>query len=63
MRCRGLHQVQVRDGKGDCRLAMLELRYSRVPIPPPRAKQARYPALTLTMLHASERMPSPSTGS
>jgi hypothetical protein len=47
--------MKVRDGKASCRLAMLELRYCRVRILPPRTKQESYPALTLTMLHAIER--------
>ena len=54
-RCRGLHQVEVRDSKGHCRRAVLELKYCRVRLLPPRAKQSRYPALTLTVVHASER--------
>ena len=54
-RCRGLHQVEVRDSKGQCRCAVLELKYCRVRLLPPRAKQSRYPAMTLTVVHASER--------
>jgi hypothetical protein len=57
VRCQGLHRLQVRDGKGNCRQAVVELRYCLVPILPPRAKQSRYPPLTLTVLHASERDP------
>jgi hypothetical protein len=57
VRCNGLHRVQVRDAEGNCRQAVVELRYCLVPILPPRAKQSRYPSLTLTVLHACERCP------
>ena len=56
-RCRGLHQVEVRDSHGHCRRAVLELKYCRVRLLPPRAKQSRYPPLTLTVLQAAERAP------
>ena len=36
---------------------MLELKYCRVRLLPPRAKQSRYPPLTLTVLQAAERDP------
>lgn len=55
VRCRGLHQVEVRDSHGQCRCALLELKYCRVRLLPPRAKQKRYPPLTLTVLQAAER--------
>lgn len=45
----------MRDAAGNCRTAVLELRYCRVQLLPPRAKQSRYPALVLTVLQASER--------
>ena len=54
-RCRGLHRVEVRDSHGRCRHAVLELKYCRVHLLAPRAKQSRYPPLTLTVLQAAER--------
>lgn len=55
VRCGGLHRVEVRSTDGYCRTAVLELRYHRVRVLPPIGKQKRYPALTLTVLHATER--------
>ena len=55
VRCKGLHQIEVRDRQGHSRCAVLELKYCRVRLLPPRAKQKRYPALTLTVLQAAER--------
>ena len=53
--CRGVHRVQVRDATGNSRCAVLELKYRQVRMLPPRAKQSRYPALSLTVLQATER--------
>ena len=53
--CRGLHRLEVRDSQGHSCSAVLELKYCRVRLLPPRAKQKRYPALTLTVLQAAER--------
>jgi hypothetical protein len=50
----GLHQVEVRDSKGNLDQAVVELSYRRLRILPPVGKQKRYPALTLTVLHAQE---------
>jgi Transposase Tn5 dimerisation domain len=55
IRCKGLHKIEVRDSQGHTRCAVLELRYCRVRLLPPRAKQKRYPAMTLTVLQATER--------
>jgi hypothetical protein len=55
VRCKGLHKIEVRDSQGHSRCAVLELKYSRVRLLPPRAKQKRYPPLTLTVLQAAER--------
>ena len=41
--------------KGDPDEAILEIRYRRIRILPPVGKQNRYPALTLTVIHAQER--------
>lgn len=50
----GQHHVEVRDGKGNLDQAVVELSYRRLRILPPVGKQKRYPALTLTVLHAQE---------
>lgn len=52
---KGLHRVEVRDNNGDLDEAILEIRYRRICVLPPIGKQKRYPALTLTVLHAEER--------
>jgi hypothetical protein len=51
----GLHRIEVRNKKGDISEAVLELRYRRIRVLPPIAKQKLYPALMLTVLHATER--------
>jgi hypothetical protein len=53
--CKGLHRIEVRDKKGNTREAVLELKYRRICILPPVAKQKRYPPLRLTVIHAQER--------
>jgi hypothetical protein len=52
---KGLHHIEVRDGNGDLDKAVLEIRYRKVRVLPPIGKQKRYPALTLTVIHAEER--------
>ena len=54
-RVRGLHRIKVRDKKGDVSEATLEIKYRRIRVLPPIGKQNRYPALTLTVIHAEER--------
>lgn len=54
-RLKGVHRVEVRDGKGRTGTALVELRYRRIRVLPPVGKQKRYPALTLTVIHATER--------
>lgn len=51
----GVHAVDVRDGQGQVSTAEVELTYRSLRILPPIGKQKRYPALTLTVLHARER--------
>lgn len=51
----GLHRIEVRDKKGNISETVLELRYRRIRVLPPIAKQKLYPALMLTVLHATER--------
>jgi len=53
--CRGLHRVEVLDRRGAVSEAVLELKFRRVRVLPPIGKQSRYPALDLTVLHATER--------
>jgi hypothetical protein len=50
----GMHEVEVRDSKGRVGTAVVELRYRHVRVLPPIGKQKRYPALTLTVIHATE---------
>lgn len=52
---KGLHRLEIRDRKGDVSEAVLEIKYRRLRILPPIGKQSRYPALTLTVIHAQER--------
>jgi hypothetical protein len=54
-RVRGVHRVEVCDGKGRTGTAPVELRYRRIHVLPPIGKQKRYPALDLTVIHAKER--------
>lgn len=53
--CKGLHRVEVRDRHGNVSEAVLELKFRRILVQPPLYKQRRYPALELTVLHATER--------
>jgi Transposase DNA-binding len=52
---KGVHRIKVRDNNGDPDDAVLEIQYRRIRILPPIGKQKRYPALTLTVIHAKER--------
>jgi hypothetical protein len=52
---KGLHRIEVRDNKGDIDQAVLEIRYRKIRVLPPIGKQKRYPALTLSVIHAEER--------
>jgi len=52
---KGLHRIEVRDSNGDPDQAVLEIRYRKIRVLPPIGKQKRYPALTLTVIHAEER--------
>src|SRR6202789_650049 len=55
VKAQGLHRIEVRNKKGELSEAVLELRYRRIRVLPPVAKQRQYPALMLTVLHATER--------
>jgi Transposase DNA-binding len=52
---RGEHAVEVRDDHGQVSTAQISLRFCRMTVHPPVAKQGRYPALSLTVIHADER--------
>jgi transposase-like protein len=52
---KGLHRIAVRDNNGDPDRTVLEIRYRKIRVLPPIGKQRRYPALTLTVIHAEER--------
>jgi hypothetical protein len=52
---KAVHRLEVRDKKGQVREATLELKYRRIKVRPPRAKEKRYAPLTLTVIHAEER--------
>jgi len=52
---KGVHRIAVRDRQGNTSTAVLELKYRRVRVLPPVAKQKQYPALVLTVIHAQER--------
>ena len=52
---KGLHHIEVRDGKGETIKVTLEIRFMRITVLPPIGKQKRYPSLDLTVIHATER--------
>ncbi|OYD53842.1 IS4 family transposase [Thauera propionica] len=52
--CLGLHRVEVPDQQGKTCEAVLEVKCRRLRVLPPIGKQRRYPALMLTVLHATE---------
>jgi hypothetical protein len=54
-RVSGVHRIQIRDKKGNSSEAVLELRFRRIRVLPPVAKQKQYPELTLTVIYAQER--------
>lgn len=55
VRLKGVHRITVRDEKGELSEAVLELRYRRMLVLPPVAKQKDYGPLELTMIYAEER--------
>ena len=52
---KGVHRVEVRDRHGKTSEAVLKLKYRRVRVLPPLAKQKQYPPLVLTLIHAQEK--------
>ncbi|WP_244486437.1 MULTISPECIES: hypothetical protein [Bradyrhizobium] len=52
---KGLHRIKVKDDRGNPDEERLEIRFRKLRIPPPIGKQKKFPALTLTVIHAQER--------
>jgi Transposase DNA-binding len=52
---KGLHYIDVRNDKGEMTKAALEIKFKRIAVLPPIGKQKHYPALDLTIIHATER--------
>ena len=50
----GLHSIEIRNPKGKIEQALMAIRYQRIKILPPAGKKSRYPALTLTVINATE---------
>ena len=55
VRVKGTHRLEVRDRHGNLSEAILELRYRRVRLLPPVAKQKLYTPIELTVVYAQER--------
>ena len=55
VRVRGQHRIKIRDKDGYPQEVTLEIRYRQIRVLPPIGKQKRYPALSLTVIHAEER--------
>lgn len=55
VRVRGQHRIKARDKDGNPQEVTLEIRYRQIRVLPPIGKQKRYPALSLTVIHAEER--------
>ena len=51
----GAHEVEVRDHHGRVSTATVYVRFCQMTVHPPIGKQQRYPALSLTVIHACER--------
>lgn len=51
----GDHEVEVRDNHGRVSTTRVYLRFCRMTVHPPIGKQQRYPALSLSVIHAHER--------
>jgi hypothetical protein len=54
-RVQGIHRIEVRDRQGNPAEAVLELRYRRVRLLPPVAKQKQYQPVEVTAIFAQER--------
>jgi Transposase DNA-binding/Transposase DDE domain len=51
---KGTHQIEVQDADGKKDKAILEIKYETIRVLPPIGKQAAYPELELTVIHARE---------
>ena len=51
----GIHEIEVRDDKGNRETVAVEIRYRHIRVLPPIGKQKHYPALGLTVIYAQER--------
>jgi hypothetical protein len=54
---KGTHEIEVRDADGKKDKAVLEIKYETIRVLPPIGKQAMYPELNLTVIHAREVSP------
>ena len=54
-RLKGLHRIEVRTDNGEMTKVAMEIKFKRIIVQPPIGKQKRYPALDLTVIHATER--------
>jgi Transposase DNA-binding len=57
MKCveiKGTHEIEVQDADGKKDKAILEIKYETIRVLPPIGKQAAYPELELTVIHARE---------
>ena len=52
---RGTYRISLRDKEGKVSVVVLELRYQRFRILPPRGRKRRYPELVVTVIQARER--------
>jgi hypothetical protein len=56
-RSAGRHKIEVRSDADEISCVSLEIRFKRIHLLPPIGKQKRYPALDLTVIHATEINP------
>ncbi len=54
-KAKATYRVEVRDAKGVVSEATVQVKYQRIRVHPPIGKQKKYPALTLTVIHAKEQ--------
>jgi len=52
---KGRHRIEARNKLGESYEAELEIKYEQLQVLPPLGKRKDYPALTLTVIHATER--------
>ncbi len=51
---KGVHEIEIRDEDGNRAQATLEIKYEQLYVRPPLGKQDAYPALVLSVIHATE---------